>query len=872
MSKSRRLVFVFFTFFIACILTPTLVQAQSDTARDKFLVRANNRPLVSLQATADKTRGKPVVSKPAREVPNYRGNGKPVFGGGTATSDAILQDTVGEQIAMVGSGFYGASNEDNAAVVGLMIAPPDTDGQVGPDHYVQMINLLTTIFDKNGDIIVAPFESNALWTGIGGNCEAYNQGDPIVLYDDVDDRWLVSQFAFPDSMSSYSQCVAVSVDGDPTGDWHRYEFSFVGIGLNDYPKHGIVSDSITMTANIFTPRGRSFNWGGTFLGVMDKAAMYAGQPASLIGFNIGTAEFGFVAGDLDGSGGPVPALFATAMSTADRLDVWKVDVDWNTEDANASRIASIPITPFDSELCTASRGACIPQPDNGPLLESLSDRLMHRLQIRHFPTHRSMVTAHTVDVGDGRAGIRWYELRETNGTDWVLYQEGTFGPADGEHRFMPSAAMNAAGDIGIGYLLSSTNTYVSTAAVGQTESASGTGLLDSEELICALGTGVQLDVARSGDYSSTSVDPVDDSFWHTNEVFTDTGSFLWNTFICEFVVADSGANTPPSASFTYNCTDLSCSFDGSGSMDTDGTISSFDWSFGDGGEASGPTADHDYAADGDYNVTLTVTDNDSATDAMSETVSVTGPVGNIPPTASFTYNCTDLSCSFDGSGSTDTDGTIASYDWSFSDGGVASGPTPGHVYAADGDYSVTLTVTDNESATGDLTQTVSVTGPVGNIPPTASFSYQCTGLACDFNGNASSDSDGSISTYDWNFGDGNRASGPTSSHSYATGGTYSVTLTVTDNLGATGSDNQPVSVSTTCVPSLRDSAEMTSKNRWTATVTDDANCGDLLGSWSESGSASCAGNVCTLSGIHKRILSVTFTADGSGAQITIDKP
>ncbi len=505
---------------------------------------------------------------------------------------------------------------------------------------------------------------------------------------------------------SYSQCVAISHNGDPTGGWHRYEFSFVDYGLNDYPKHGIVSDSITMTANLFTKRGRNFNWGGTFLGVMDKAAMYAGGPATLIGFNIGTAEFGFVAGDLDGTGS-VPALFATAMTTADRFDIWQLDVDWSTQDASVARIASVPIAPFDSELCTASRGACIPQPDDGPLLESLSDRLMHRLQIRQFPTHRSMVTAHTVDVGDGRAGIRWYELRQTNGTDWMLYQQGTFGPADGEYRFMPSAAMNAAGDIGIGYLLSSTNTYVSTAAVGQTFSASGSGLLDSEELICAPGSGVQEDVSRSGDYSSTSVDPVDDSFWHTNEVFTLTGSFQWNTFVCEFVVADSGENIPPVANFSFSCNELSCDFTDS-SSDSDGSIVSWNWEFGDGGTSTDQNPSHTFAADGDYDVTLLVTDNEGATDSVTQAVSVTGPAANIPPTASFTYACTDLTCTFDGSGSSDSDGTISSYDWVFGDGGAASGQTTSHIYGTDGIYTVTLTVTDNLGATDADSQDVSV--------------------------------------------------------------------------------------------------------------------------------------------------------------------
>ena len=704
----------------ACFLTPLPAQAQSDVAGEKIAISAKNRPLVSLREAAKQTNNRPVLPGKAREVVNYRGKGKPAPSGSTALSDAILQLSAGDQITALNSGFPGASNRDNADLLGIMIAPPDTDGQVGRSHYVQMINLLTTVFDKSGNMVEdGQFGSNAFWEGIGGNCEAYNQGDPIILYDDVADRWLVSQFAFPDSMGSYSQCVAVSTGGDPMEGWNRYEFPFLSWGLNDYPKHGIVSNSITMMANLFSKRGRNFNWAGTFLGVMDKAAMYAGAPtARLIGFNIGTNEWGFIAGDLDGPGN-VPALFATAMTNANSFDVWRVDVNWATGSASAYRSAAIPVTPFDSEICTASRGACIPQPDNGPLLESLSDRLMHRLQIRDFGSHRSMVTAHTVDVGGGRAGIRWYELRETNGTDWGLWQEGTFAPDDGEHRFMPSAAMNAAGDIGIGYLLASTDTYVSTAVAGQTASASGSGLLNSEEVICAPGSGVQTDVARAGDYSSTSVDPVDDSFWHTNEVFTESGDFLWDTFVCEFAVADNGGgNLSPTADFSFSCDELACAFtDLSG--DSDGSVAAWHWTFGDGGTSTAQSPSHTYAGDGDYSVTLRVTDNEGATDSDTQMVSVTGPAANSPPTADFSFLCDELACTFtDLSG--DSDGSVVAWHWTFGDGGASTAQNPAHTYTADGDYNVTLQVTDDDGAADSNTQTVSVSS--GGVEPNLSGS------------------------------------------------------------------------------------------------------------------------------------------------------
>ncbi len=607
--------------------------AQSETGYERIEAQAVNKPLPSLAAAATQARTKPVTPRPPREVPNFRGQGAPSPGGGLpGPNAAVLQSAQGSGTTAVGAGFPGATNEDNGRLLGFLVAPPDTDGAVGPTHFVQMINLLTTVYDKNGAKIGDSFPSNTFWAGMGGNCGPYNQGDPIVLYDDVADRWLVSQFAFPDNLATFSQCVAVSQGDDPNGGYNRYEFSFDGYGFNDYPKHGIVSSSITMTANLFKKRGAFFNFAGTFLGVMDKAAMYAGQSASLIGFNIGTGQFGFVAGDLDGGGVSVPALFATAMSTASAFDIWRITVDWTTKSASSARIASIPITAFDSDLCSASREACIPQPGGGPALEAISDRLMHRLQIRDLGSYRTMVAAHTVDVGSGRAGIRWYELRESGGT-WSLYQEGTFGPNDGLHRFMPSIAKNAAGDLGLGYLVSSTSTFVSTAVAGQSAAAAGSGLLDSAEMICAPGTGVQTGTGRSGDYSATSVDPLSGTFWHTNEVFIDTGNYLWATFVCEFSVGSGGTtNQPPTAGFTHVCSNLACSFTDT-STDSDGSVVGWSWSFGDGSTSTAQNPSHTYAAAGTYTVTLTVTDDDGATDGETKSATVTAPSSGITLTA-----------------------------------------------------------------------------------------------------------------------------------------------------------------------------------------------------------------------------------------------
>lgn len=183
------------------------------------------------------------------------------------------------------------------------------------------------------------------------------------------------------------------------------------------------------------------------------------------------------------------------------------------------------------------------------------------------------------------------------------------------------------------------------------------------------------------------------------------------------------SNNSPVASFTSNCTDLSCGFDASNSADGDGSIVSYSWSFG----GSGVTANNTFASAGTYNVTLTVTDNNGATDTSSQSVTVTATPVNVAPTASFAASCTDLTCGFDGSASTDSDGSIASYSWSFG----ASGASASNTYASAGTYSVTLTVADNNGATDSLTQSVTVTAPpVGNV---LSNAVAVTGLSASKN-------------------------------------------------------------------------------------------------------------------------------------------
>jgi len=269
------------------------------------------------------------------------------------------------------------------------------------------------------------------------------------------------------------------------------------------------------------------------------------------------------------------------------------------------------------------------------------------------------------------------------------------------------------------------------------------------------------------------------------------------------------ANVPPTASFTTSpasgIAPLAVSFNASGSSDSDGTITSYVWSFGDGGSSSGVTPSHTYNSAGAYTAQLTATDDDGATDTATRTIQVSAtPVANNPPSASFTASPTSgqapLTVSFNASSSSDSDGTITSYVWSFGDGGSSSGVTTSHTYNSAGAYIAQLTVTDDDGATDTATRTIQVSAtPVANNPPSASFTASPTSgqapLTVSFNASSSSDSDGTITSYAWAFGDGGSSSGVTTSHTYNSAGAYIAQLTVTDDDGATDTATQTIAVS-----------------------------------------------------------------------------
>ncbi|MGK2924128.1 MAG: PKD domain-containing protein, partial [Lysobacterales bacterium] len=252
---------------------------------------------------------------------------------------------------------------------------------------------------------------------------------------------------------------------------------------------------------------------------------------------------------------------------------------------------------------------------------------------------------------------------------------------------------------------------------------------------------------------------------------------------------DAG-NQLPQAHFSFVCDGLACSFDGSGSDDSDGAIEAWSWNFGDGATASGRSAEHEFSAAGTYTVKLNVEDDEGATDSYSKAVTVALP--NQAPTAQFSIHCQDNVCNFDGAASSDTDGRVVNWGWKFGDGGTANGAQATHAYPAVGSYSITLTVKDDDGASGSRSNTVTVSMP--NQVPLADFTVTCDGLDCSADAAGSVDPDGEIVTFHWNLGDGQSAVGETVSHRYGAAGTFTLTLTVRDDDGGTGASSRAITV------------------------------------------------------------------------------
>jgi uncharacterized repeat protein (TIGR01451 family) len=385
---------------------------------------------------------------------------------------------------------------------------------------------------------------SSLFAGSAGPCATRDDGDPIVLYDHLADRWLISQLAAAAPISH--ECIAISQTGDPSGSYFVYDFPMPNAKFNDYPKFGVWPDGYYMTDNQFL--AEVFAGAGVF--AFDRAKMLAGDPAaSFIYFDLAALDpsiGGMLPSDLDGppppAGTPNPFAYFTAGEfgdpQGDALRIFDFHADFANPAAstfterNESPIATAA---FDPNLCGFSR-SCIPQPGTPVGLDAISDRLMFRLQYRNFGSHQSLVVNHTVDAdGTDHAGIRYYELRRTlPGGTWSIHEQATFAP-DATHRWMGSAALDQKGNLAVGFSASDNATFPSIRYAGRLATDLPGGLAQGEATL-KIGAGSQTSsLSRWGDYSMLAVDPTDGcTFWYTSVYYAATSSSGWQTHIGSF--------------------------------------------------------------------------------------------------------------------------------------------------------------------------------------------------------------------------------------------------------------------------------------------------------------------------------------------------
>jgi hypothetical protein len=603
-------------------------------------------------------------------------------------------------------------------------APPDTEGTVGATQYVQWVNESFAIFNKStGALIAGPTAGNTLWSGFGGGCQTNNDGDPIVTYDKLAQRWVFSQFSV--STTPFLQCIAVSTTSDATGTYNRYSFQYSN--FDDYPKMAVWPDAYYETFNMFN--------GNTFVGAdacaYNRAAMLAGTTATQVCFQQGSGVGGLLPSDLDGTTAP-PAGSPDYMVYfgTNNLNLFKFHVDFTTP-ANSTFTGPtvIGVAAF-SPVCGG--GTCIPQPGTTNTLDSLADRLMFRLAYRNFGSHESLVVNHSVVAGSS-GGVRWYEIQNPNGTP-VVAQQSTFAP-DSNYRWMGSIAMDQSGDMALGYSVSSSSVSPSVRFTGRVPTDPASTMETEVNLVSGSGS-ESTGLTRWGDYSAMQVDPVDDcTFWYTQEYMKTTGTFNWNTRISSFKFPSCGGTATPDFSIAAAPSSLTITQGSNGTSTI--TITSLNGfnsatTLSATGLPSGVTAAFSTnpvtpPANGSATSTLTLTVSSTATTGAA-TVTITGTSGstthsttialtvNAAATPNFTIAASPSSLTVTQGGNGTSTITVTSQNSFSSATTLSTSGLPTGVTAAFSANPVTPPA--NGSATSTLTLTASATATVGTATVT----------------------------------------------------------------------------------------------------------------------------------------------------------
>ena len=420
--------------------------------------------------------------------------------------------------------------------VGCNCLPPDTNGAVGATQFVQMVNIGFQVFNKTtGASVLGPLGVASIWSGFGGVCETAGSGDPVVLYDKIANRWLISQFA--GSGVPTDECIAVSTSSDATGSYYRYGFH-LGSNFFDYPHLGVWPDGYYMSMNVFNSSGTAFFGPQAF--AFDRAKMLAGLPATFVTPGLsGASESTFLPSDLDGSILP-PAGTGNPFVSFPGSGSYKVRIfhaDFVTPANTTFNIIGGPPAAGFTRVCAGTRN-CVPELNTvtGGRLDAIGDRLMFRLAYRKFTNGReSVVGNYTVSAG-GVAAVRWFELRAVTTAPFV-FQESTYQP-DTTWRFVGSGAMDKSGDLAIGFSASSEAIDPQVRYAGRLRSDPLNTLAQGEAVLVSGGGSQTSTSNRWGDYSALTIDPVDDcTFWYTQEYYAITSDISWKTRIGSFQFA-----------------------------------------------------------------------------------------------------------------------------------------------------------------------------------------------------------------------------------------------------------------------------------------------------------------------------------------------
>ena len=671
-----------------------------------------SRPLAGVHdrdGENDRDRDRPKEEKPPRRrVHADQGGGTQSATSGTSGAATLTMPATSASFDGIGNGMSGPNGTFT-----VTSAPPDTNAAVGPNHIVQVVNTSLAVFNKSGAALYGPVPINALWSGFGGLCQADNDGDPVALYDQLADRWLIAQFAVTNAnggSTPFLMCVAVSTSADPTGSYFRYSFPYSN--FPDYPKFAVWPDGYYLTTNQFNAAGTTFL--GPSAAVLDRTRMLAGQPATQQDFTsaISTTYGGLLPSNLDGQAAPPagsPNYIVGLGASNSSLAGWRFHTDWTTP-ANSTLSGPQAIS-VQSYTQACGGGTCIPQPNTSQRLDSLADRLMYRLAYRNLQGVETLVANHSVVAGSS-TGIRWYELNVAGGT-FSVRQQGTYAP-DGSYRWMGSIAMDHSGDIAVGYSLSSSAIRPSIDYTGRLV-GDALGTLGQGEINALTGGGSQTgqNLSRWGDYSSMAIDPIDDcTFWYSTEYIPSDGAFNWKTRIASFKYPTCGAAPPTYADFTITASPSSGSAPQGGTSTY--TVSTANSGSGTAQSVSLSASGLPAGASAAFNP-ATVTGGTAST--LTITAASSTPAGTYPVTITGTGNTQTHTTSVSQTVTVPQPGALAVINGGFESGSL-NGWTSGGVFAPSvtgaqvhsGSYAAQLGASAAPEPSGDssLVQTVNV--------------------------------------------------------------------------------------------------------------------------------------------------------------------